>query len=89
MITCKRCRVAGRVQGVSYRYATRQKALGLGVCGYARNLEDGSVDVLACGDTEAVNSLCQWLSVGPALARVTHVQCEDHDVIRESDFVIG
>ena len=79
----------GRVQGVSYRYATRQKALGLGVCGYARNLEDGSVEVLACGDVEAVDNLCQWLLTGPVHARVSTVQCEDHELITGSDFTIG
>lgn len=89
MIHCKCCRVTGRVQGVSYRYATRQKALGLGVCGYARNLGDGSVEVLACGDAQAVDSLCQWLLTGPAHARVSSVQCEDHELIAGSDFTIG
>jgi acylphosphatase len=81
--------VKGRVQGVSFRYATRKKAQELGVCGYARNLDDGSVDVLACGEEEAVTSLCQWLLKGPSFAQVSSVQCVDHALIVENDFTIA
>lgn len=76
MIICRQCRVQGRVQGVSFRYATQRKALELGVTGYARNRNDGSVEVLVCGEEKAVTSLCQWLWKGPALAQVSDVQCE-------------
>lgn len=49
--------VYGRVQGVGFRYSTRQEALKLGLGGYARNLDDGSVEVLACGEAEQVEAL--------------------------------
>lgn len=59
--SCLRCTVSGRVQGVFYRASTRHAALDLGVVGWVRNLADGSVEVLACGDAAAVEKLREWL----------------------------
>lgn len=72
----RRCLVSGRVQGVFYRASTRQRALELGVSGHARNLPDGRVEVLACGDQAAVDRLRAWLWEGPPQAYVTEVRCE-------------
>jgi acylphosphatase len=72
---CRHCFVGGRVQGVSFRYATQMQAQRLGVSGWARNLPDGRVEVLACGEAQAVDQLCVWLHQGPSLARVTEVKC--------------
>ena len=69
----RRCHVSGRVQGVFFRASTRQRARELGVTGYARNLPDGRVEVLACGSADAVEALCRWLWQGPPSARVTAV----------------
>jgi acylphosphatase len=74
-IAC-RCRVSGRVQGVFYRASTRAQAQVLGVTGYARNLPDGSVEVLACGERAAVEALCAWLWQGPPAAEVARVEVE-------------
>ncbi len=76
----RRCWVAGRVQGVFYRASTRTRAQGLGVTGYARNLADGRVEVLACGTPEAVQALCDWLWDGPPAAHVISVESEPVDV---------
>ncbi len=76
MIVCRKCRVQGRVQGVWYRGSTQAQAQTLEVTGYARNLADGSVEVLACGETTQVEALCTWLWQGPRHADVTHVDCE-------------
>lgn len=75
MSICKRCRVTGRVQGVFYRASTQEQAEKLNLTGYARNLSDGSVEVLACGDAQAVETLCDWLWQGPLHARVDNVEC--------------
>src|SRR5262245_56134137 len=61
MHVAKRCLVAGRVQGVYYRASTQQHARSLGVTGYARNMPDGRVEVLAVGTVEAVDALIKWL----------------------------
>jgi acylphosphatase len=60
-----RFRVSGKVQGVFYRASTREQALALGLTGYARNLPDGAVEVLACGDARAIEALERWLWQGP------------------------
>jgi len=66
-------RVEGRVQGVWFRESTRQQARRLGLKGYAVNLNDGSVEVLACGEAGAVAQLESWLHQGPPLAEVAVV----------------
>ena len=86
---CKRCIVEGRVQGVWYRDTTRRKALQLGVRGSATNLADGSVEVIACGESEAVEALCAWLWEGPSLSRVTSVRCEAVSTAGPEDFSIA
>lgn len=72
---CMRCIITGRVQGVFFRYSTRKEALNLHIQGHARNLPDGSVEVLACGQADALEQLRQWLSVGPPAAQVSSVEC--------------
>ena len=76
-IIARRCFVSGRVQGVFYRASTRQKAVELGCTGYARNLSDGRVEVLAVGAPPAVHSLIDWLWRGPPAAQVKDVQVEE------------
>ncbi len=77
MIVCKRCFVSGRVQGVFYRASTAERARALGLTGYAKNLADGRVEVLACGDEPKVKELCDWLWQGPPAAKVSAVQITD------------
>jgi acylphosphatase len=72
----RRCYVAGRVQGVFFRASTRSRAEALGVTGHARNLPDGRVEVLACGEPSSVEALCSWLREGPPAAHVTAVEIE-------------
>jgi acylphosphatase len=76
MAVCVRCVVSGKVQGVWFRGSTRDRARALGLDGWALNLPDGRVEVLAAGEEQAVNALCQWLWRGPDLALVAEVQCE-------------
>ena len=69
--------VSGRVQGVWFRGATREQALALGLSGYARNLADGRVEVVAAGDAAALHALERWLWQGPVHADVTQVRRDD------------
>jgi len=83
-MVCKKCLVAGRVQGVFYRASAQRRARELGLTGYARNLPDGRVEVLARGDAQAVQTFIQWLWVGPSAAKVSAVEVldagpEEHD----------
>jgi len=65
--------VSGKVQGVWFRASTRQQAMALGLRGAANNLADGSVEVIAAGDRDALDALERWLHDGPPLARVDRV----------------
>ena len=76
---CRRSLVSGRVQGVFYRATCVRKALSLGVTGHARNLHDGRVEVLACGDTAAVEQFIAWLWEGSPASRVAAVDTVDVD----------
>ena len=73
---CLRCYVSGRVQGVFFRASTRNEAEQLGLTGYAHNLQDGRVEVLACGPRSQVEALASWLAKGPTHAQVSNVTCE-------------
>lgn len=83
---CFRCVVAGRVQGVFFRASAREQAQRLGLTGYARNLGDGRVEVLACGAADAVGQLREWLRAGPPMAEVTGVACEPVELQSLSGF---
>ncbi|MEC9484166.1 MAG: acylphosphatase [Halomonas sp.] len=73
---CVKALVTGKVQGVWYRRATQEKALGAGLTGYARNQADGCVEVMLCGESDAINQIVRWLWEGPPDAKVTHVELE-------------
>ncbi len=79
---CKRFLVSGRVQGVFFRASTAREATRLGVNGWALNLPDGRVEVLACGAADAVAGLQQWLQRGPPQAQVSHVEVDEADMAR-------
>ncbi|CAM3415505.1 acylphosphatase [Halomonas lysinitropha] len=86
---CAKALVTGKVQGVWYRGATRERALRAGITGHAINLPDGRVEVLMCGEREAVKRLAEWLWEGPENARVTHVEFEVIDTHEPDDFRTG
>ena len=71
--------VHGRVQGVGFRYTTQHEAQRLGLTGYAKNMDDGSVEIVACGESQQVEQLMKWLKAGgPRSARVDRVLREPH-----------
>lgn len=69
--------VAGRVQGVAFRWMARARAGELGVHGWVRNLDDGRVEALVEGEEEAVGAMLRWLAKGPPAARVTSCEVVD------------
>lgn len=71
--------VHGRVQGVNFRYYTQLRARELGVTGYVRNKWDGTVEVVAEGEQEAVEKLLEFIQVGPRGARVQRVDSQWQD----------
>jgi acylphosphatase len=77
---CKRFIVSGRVQGVFFRASTVREANRLGLSGAAKNLPDGTVEVLAAGTKNNLEALERWLADGPPMARVTEVVARDADM---------
>jgi acylphosphatase len=69
----------GRVQGVFFRDSTRRMAESRGVAGWARNREDGSVEVVFEGEPDAVESLVDAVRRGPGHARVERVDVSDEE----------
>lgn len=76
-LIARRCYISGRVQGVFYRASTRQKAIELGCAGYAANLDDGRVEVLAVGEPQAVQLLLDWLWRGSPGSDVKFVEVRE------------
>ncbi|MFO1408548.1 MAG: acylphosphatase [Steroidobacteraceae bacterium] len=86
----RRCLVSGRVQGVWYRAATRERAVALGITGHAINRPDGRVEVLACGSPAAVEAMCAWLWKGSPASHVIAVEVEPAaPATRPEGFVTG
>lgn len=69
--------IAGRVQGVGFRWFVACKARTLGVTGWVRNLADGRVEIEAGGPTGALKQFEKSVAIGPAFARVDHVEKQD------------
>jgi acylphosphatase len=84
----RRYLVAGRVQGVGFRWWTRSLALELGIQGSVRNLSDGSVEVIAHGDPDAMRRFQERLSRGPSGAQVDRVSETEYPRPTRSGFRI-
>jgi acylphosphatase len=85
---CIHCFVSGKVQGVWFRASTQEQAKKLGLSGWARNLPDGRVEVLACGDKEKLDQLYEWLKQGPRNANVTDLTYEELPWREYKDFSV-
>jgi acylphosphatase len=86
--TARRWFVRGQVQGVGYRYFAQRAAVGLGLTGYARNLDDGRVEVYAVGRAQQLEELAGWLHRGPHWSDVRGVEEMEAAVQDEGEFRI-
>ncbi|MEO8199862.1 MAG: acylphosphatase [Gemmatimonadota bacterium] len=69
--------VEGQVQGVGYRWFVARHSRRLGLHGHARNLPDGTVEVVVAGPETGIEELLGLLRTGPAFAQVTRVERQD------------
>lgn len=81
--------IHGRVQGVFFRDYTRKMAILYKLTGWTRNLPDGSVEAVLCGEDKTVAKMLTWLQQGSPLSRVSSIDINDIDVAeRLSSFEI-
>jgi acylphosphatase len=85
----KRWFVRGNVQGVGFRYFAQKTASLLGLTGYTRNLDDGSVEVYAVGSKEKLDEMAGHLRMGPRWADVRGVDEQEAAIERHSSFEIA
>lgn len=71
------CFVSGRVQGVFFRQSTQAQANLCELTGWARNLQDGRVEIVAFGNRQQLDNFKYWLNTGPAMAQVVDVESEE------------
>ena len=87
-VSGRRARVHGRVQGVFFRAWTVDKARALGVRGWVRNRRDGSVELEAYGEAEAVETLIAACRAGPPAAAVERLEVEEAEGQGPPDFQV-
>ena len=86
----RRYLIYGRVQGVGFRWFTRQRAQLLGIRGWVRNLPDRCVECLAAGDENRLDAFQSMLKEGPALSRVDRIDVvEEAPQALHSDFQVS
>lgn len=83
-------KIYGRVQGVGFRHFTYRMAMGLGIKGYAKNMSDGSVEVMAQSDSKKqIEAFEKRLKEGPSFARVRDFEVIDKEEnLKCNDFLI-
>jgi len=86
--SCIRCYVSGAVQGVFYRASAQNEAKKYGITGWAKNLPDGRVEIIACGSKEHLKLFFAWLKQGPKNARVLDVTYESIPLAKHDDFTV-
>lgn len=88
-IIAVRVKIYGRVQGVFFRSTMKEEADRLGVDGWVRNMNDGTVESLIVGDEEKVMKLVEWCKRGPPLAKVSRIETwTENPVIERRGFHI-
>jgi acylphosphatase len=80
--------VSGRVQGVSFRDATRSQAEQLGLSGWVRNTQDGQVEAVFEGDPDTVQQMVEWCRSGPSSADVEDLSVDNEQPENLSSFEV-
>ena len=81
-------KIIGKVQDVNFRFDTREKAAGLGLKGFIRNEQDGSVYIEAEGEEDILSELVEWCKTGPKYAIVKSTEVEDGRFMSFKEFEI-
>ncbi|EDX86643.1 acylphosphatase [Synechococcus sp. PCC 7335] len=87
-MVCFRVLISGKVQGVGYRYSTKEKAQFLGIVGWVRNLPNGKVEALIVGNHRQIESMMAWFHIGPPAASVSTVEVKEENPQKFESFNI-
>lgn len=85
---CIKVLISGHVQGVFFRDSTRNKANRYSISGHAKNLSDGRVEVIACGEFNDIEQIIDWLHIGPVYSRVDKISIQEIDINSPDGFHI-
>jgi len=77
--------ISGKVQGVFFRVSAKREADKIGLTGFAKNCDDGSVCIEGEGDEAVLQKFLEWCAHGPASARVEKIQSEFSDELKNFD----
>lgn len=80
------CFISGHVQGVWFRAHTKEQADKLDITGFAKNLSDGRVEVVATGEHHNIKQLYEWLKKGPEQAEVHDITYDEIPLQKFDDF---
>jgi acylphosphatase len=84
----KNIRIAGRVQGVGFRYSARSMASFTGIKGFVRNLRNGDLYIEAEGSPEQIDEYLNWCQQGPPRAHISFIDVYDGEVVGFSEFIV-
>jgi len=79
-------KIYGQVQGVSFRYYSKEQANALGLTGFVRNATDGSLYIEVEGELEVLEKFIDWCRIGPSLAQVEKIEIEEGKVKGYKEF---
>lgn len=80
--------IKGKVQGVFYRQSAKKEAHKLGITGWVKNNEDGSVEAVASGTEKQIQRFIRWCQQGPTLAHVTDILITETPQQHFNDFEV-
>jgi acylphosphatase len=72
--------VSGKVQGVGFRYFSQMKAVQYGVAGWAKNLADGSVEIMALGGKDQLDPFIEDLQIGNPFSKINNIEITESEV---------
>ena len=85
-MACKKILIHGYVQGVGFRWFIYKNAKTLGIKGYVKNLENGSVEAVLCGEEDKLNELIKKCYEGPPYAIVNKIDIIEKDENEEAQY---
>jgi len=82
-------KIEGQVQGVGFRFNAFLLSKKLDLSGWAKNLEDGAVEIEAQGDSQKVQDMIEWARIGPDSAQISNFNVEEMEILEnEREFKI-